>query len=119
MKPTVSRITAIGFAAGSMAHAIGFVLLWFDIFLYGPGYPPWRHAAMSTVDLLVAWIALNRPTWLFVALPAWTAEQWMVNGFGPFPLIVLVVVIALAWERWCGSRKSRNTFHRHAAKPVR
>jgi hypothetical protein len=99
----VARIIAAGFAAGATVHAVGFVLIWFGIYWYGPGYPPWRHAVMATVDSSVAWVALKRPIWLFVALPPWIAEQWVMNGFGPFTLIAVIFLIALAWEHSCGT----------------
>ena len=101
---SVTRLIAIGFAVGATIHAVAFVLIWFGINLYGPSYPSWRHAVMATVDFLIAWIGVNRPLWLFVVLPAWIAEQWFVNGLGrPIPLIVLISLIALAWQHWCGS----------------
>ena len=101
---SVARVVAIWFAAGAAVHATGFILIWFGVDLYGPGYPAWRHAAMALVDVSIAWVAVHHPRWLFVALPAWAAEQALVNGFGFFSSVALVGVAAVAWERWCRGR---------------
>ena len=55
---------------------------------------------MATVDGAIAWVALKWPRGLFVALPAWIAEQWLVNGFGPITAVVAIAAAGLAWERW-------------------
>jgi len=69
------------------------------ILLYGPTYPAWRHVVMATVDGAISWIGFRHPVWLLVALPAWVAEQLVVNGFGVEPAVVIAAIAALAWER--------------------
>ena len=101
MNSSVARVIATAFAAGAAVHATGFALMWLGIELYGRDYPAWRHAVMALVNASIAWVALRHQRWLFVALPAWAAEQALVNGFGLFPVIALVGLVALAWERWC------------------
>ncbi|HVG54315.1 MAG TPA: hypothetical protein VM846_07810 [Vicinamibacterales bacterium] len=113
---SVARVVAIWFAAGAAVHATGFILIWFGVDLYGPGYPAWRHAAMALVDVSIAWVAVHHSRWLFVALPAWAAEQALVNGIGFFSMAALVAVAALVWERWC---RGRAVFgHDTAAPPI-
>jgi hypothetical protein len=101
------RLTAIGFALGSAAHTTGWVLLWWGIAWYGPGYPASRHVAMACFDASIAWIAIRRPAWLVFALAAFLAEQVWANGVHVKTIgeLVVVSVAALfaAWERW-GSR---------------
>jgi len=96
---TVARLTALGFAIGSAVHATAFVVMWFGIRWYGPTYPAWRHVVMAAIDASIAMIGIRRPAWLLVALPAWIAEQWIVNGFNPECALVTVAVVALAWTR--------------------
>ena len=95
----VRLVIALGFAAGSLVHSTGLVLLAGGIELYGPGYPAWRHAVMAVVDALIACIAVWRPAWLIVALPAFLAEQVLVNGVGLTPVVVLIAWMALLAER--------------------
>jgi hypothetical protein len=102
----VARLIAIAFATGAAVHAAGFALMLVGVDLHGPGYPAWRHAAMAIVDVSVAWVGRRHQRWLFVALPAWAAEQTLVNGFGVFPVAALIGVAALAWER-CRSTRQR------------
>lgn len=97
---TVARLTAWGFAAGSAVHATAWVGMWFGYHWYGPTYPAWRHVAMATVDGSIASIGLRRPTWLLLALPAWIAEQWIVNGFELEGALVTLAWVLLVWERW-------------------
>jgi hypothetical protein len=97
---SIAKLTALGFVTGGVIHAAAFLLLWRGIQLYGPAYPGWRHVVMATVDGAIAWVALKWPRGLFVALPAWIAEQWLVNGFGPITAVVAVAVAGLVWERW-------------------
>ena len=101
----MARVIAIGFAAGAAVHAAAFALMLFGVDLYGPGYPAWRHAVMATIDASVAWLGWRQQRWLFVALPAWAAEQTLVNGFGVFPVVALIGVVALTWERWRSTRQ--------------
>ena len=101
----MARVVAIGFAAGAAVHAAGFALMLFGVDLYGPTYPAWRHAVMAIVDATVAWVGWRQQRWLFVALPAWAAEQTLVNGFGVFPVVALIAVAALALERWRSTRQ--------------
>jgi len=110
----VPRGIAFWFAAGAAVHATGFMLIGLGVDLYGPGYPAWRHAVMAIVDASIAWTAMRHPRWLFVALPAWAAEQALVNGFGFFPIAALVAVAGLAWEQWC---RGRAVSGRNAAVP--
>ena len=101
----MARVVAILFAAGAFVHAAGFALMLFGVDLYRPVYPAWRHAAMAIVDAAVAWVGWRHQRWLFVALPAWAAEQTLVNGFGVFPVVALIGVTALAWERCRATRQ--------------
>ena len=98
-----TQLIALGFALGSSAHALGFVLLstW-GIKWYGPTYPAWRHLVMASVDLLIVWIALRRPSWLVVALALFLVEQLVVSGFHleATPFFVLIAVVVAAWEKW-------------------
>ena len=49
---------------------------------------------MALVDVSIAWVAVHHPRWLFVALPAWAAEQALVNGIGFFSMAALVAVFS-------------------------
>jgi hypothetical protein len=93
-------LTALGFAAGSALHATAFVVMWFGIRWYGPTYPAWRHVVMAAIDASIALIGVRRQTWLLVVLPAWVAEQWMVNGFGLLCALVTMAWTVVTWERW-------------------
>ena len=104
MNSSVARVIAIAFAAGAAVHATAFALMWLGIELYGPDYPGWRHAVMALVDASIAWAALRHQRWLYVVLPAWAAEQTLVNGFGFFSIIPIAGVAALIWEQWCWRR---------------
>ena len=104
MTPTIwSRLTALGFALGSIAHALGFVLLvgW-GIQWKGPGYPAWRHVVMVMVDLSIVWIAMRRQSWLVFALLGFLVEQVIVNGVHlEITLVfVLLAIVVTAWEKW-------------------
>lgn len=103
MRPTISRLIALGFALGSFAHLFGFVLLvgW-GIHWKAPWYPAWRHMVMATVDLLIVWVALQRPSWLVFALVAFFVEQVIVNGVHlEITLVfVLLAIVVTAWEKW-------------------
>jgi hypothetical protein len=77
----------------------------FGVDLYGPAYPAWRHAVMAIVDAGIAWVAWRHQRWLFVVLPAWAAEQTLVNGFGVFPIVTLIAVVTLACERYWTTRR--------------
>ena len=100
---SVAWVIAIWFAAGAAIHATGFMLTWFGVDLYGAPYPPWRHAVMALIDAAIAFVAMRRQRWLFIALPAWAAEQALVNGVGFFSIMALLATAGLAWERWCRS----------------
>jgi len=78
---SIAKLTALGFVTGGVIHAAAFLLLRGGIQLYGPAYPGWRHVVMATVDGAIAWVALKWPRGLFVALPAWIAEQgWSTDS---------------------------------------
>ena len=97
---SVARLTGIGFGLGSAVHATAFVLLvGSGIHWYGPTYPAWRHVAMTGADAFIGWAGWRRPAWLLILLPAWVAEQIIVNGFNVECAVVIVALIALAWER--------------------
>jgi hypothetical protein len=80
------RLIAVGFALGSVEHAVLLILLWFHVEVYA-GYPWWRHAAFTVVDGLIAYLAARRPDWLFIPLLAFLIEQILTNG-------------AEAWREW-------------------
>jgi hypothetical protein len=82
----LTRIVAIGFALGSLEHAVGFVLLLFGVEMY-TNYPGWRHAAFMCVDALIAYLAVRRPERLFMPLVVFLIEQVAVNG-------------TYAWRTW-------------------
>jgi hypothetical protein len=82
----LTNLVAIGFALGSLEHAIGFVLLLFGVEMYA-GYPAWRHAAFTVVDALIAFLAITRPHRLLIPLLAFLIEQILING-------------AYAWRTW-------------------
>jgi hypothetical protein len=103
---SVARIIGTAFAVGATLHTIAFALMGLGVDLYGPDYPAWRHVVMALVDASVAWVALRRHGWLFLALPIWAAEQALVNGLGFFPVIALAGVVALACERWWWRRSA-------------
>lgn len=75
-----ANLVGIGFALGSLEHAVGFVLLLFGVAMYGPGYPAWRHAAFTCADALITYLAFRHPQRLFVPLVIFLAEQVVVNG---------------------------------------
>lgn len=77
----VAKVVAIVWAIGAVVHLTGLVLFLFGKRIYGPDYPWWRHAAMSTIDMAIALVALRRPTWLVAALSLLLIEQVVVNGF--------------------------------------
>jgi hypothetical protein len=83
------RIVGIGFAAGSLEHLIGLVLLGFQIEMF-TSYPAWRHAAFAFVDAGIAYLAFTRPRRVFIPLLAMLIEQIVVNG-------------SSAWRTWCTS----------------
>ncbi len=114
----VARLTALGFAIGAAVHAIGFLLMGMGIYLYGPGYPAWRHVAMATADAGIAVVGRKRPRWLFVVLPAWITEQTVVNGFGGFCALVTAALVALAWKQWRTRRARRSGLAAPASAPV-
>lgn len=98
-----TRLIALGFALGGVAHTLGFVLLvLFGVKWYGPTYPAWRHAMMAMVDASVVWIALRRPSWLVFALVGFLVEQVAVNGFHLEPTLVLVLaaLVFAVREKW-------------------
>jgi hypothetical protein len=97
-----AKVTAVGFMLGCMAHTTGLVLLGWGVELYGRGYPAWRHAVMATVDAMIASTAIWRPAWLAFVLPAFIAEQLLVNGMGWTPVVVLIAWIAVCVERFAG-----------------
>jgi hypothetical protein len=125
------RLTAVGYALGSLEHAGRFALVFVGVRLAPPWYPGWRDPAFALFDATVVWVALRRPRWLFFFLLAFLAEQavshgpwvwrgWM-NGEGlPWTLLavdgfVLIALVAAAVNRWSaegakagtGSRPSR------------
>jgi hypothetical protein len=56
---------------------------------------------MATVDAAIAWIALRGARAIVFALPAFAAEQLIVNGPGWELVVVAVAWIAvLAERRW-------------------
>jgi hypothetical protein len=95
-----TRLTALGFAIGSAAHALGLVLLLRGIQWYGPGYPAWRHAVMALVDLSIVWIGLRRTSWFVFALFAFFVEQQVVNGFHFENALVIAATVFAAREKW-------------------
>ena len=90
-----TRLVAVVFAAGSLFHTTGLLLLAWGIAWYGPAYPAWRHATMAAVDASIACVAIWKPTWLRFVLPAFAVEQILVNGFGLTPAIVLVATMTV------------------------
>ena len=91
-----THLTALGFVAGAMAHAIGFVLFLFGIRWYGPHYPWWRHVVMVAADVIVVWVALYRTSWLIPVLLAFAAEQFAINGVHATGVAVLIAAILVA-----------------------
>jgi hypothetical protein len=82
----MARLIAIGFALGSVEHAVLLILLGFHIEVYA-AYPAWRHAAFTVVDALIAYVAARHPDRLFVLLLAFLIEQIATNG-------------VTAWREW-------------------
>ena len=97
-----ARLTALGFAAGSLAHATGGVLLLVGITLwpYAADYPVWRHAAFAAVDALIAWISVRHQRWRVFPLAAFWAQQAWAHGLTLIVALVLMAVLCAAWERW-------------------
>ena len=95
----IARIVAIVWAIGAVVHLAGLVLFLFGKRIYGPDYPWWRHAAMSTIDIAIALLALRRPTWLVAALSLLLIEQIVINGFGWMAIGTLIAIGACLWAR--------------------
>ena len=95
----VATATAIGFALGSVAHATAWLLLSFDIELYGPGYPQWRHVVFASIDASIAWLAVRHSKWLVFALVAFLADQIWEHGVEPVAVLVMMAVLATGLER--------------------
>jgi hypothetical protein len=100
VKTIWTRLTALGFAIGSAAHALGFVLLLCGIAWYGPTYPAWRHVVMAVIDMSVVWIALRRSPWFVFALFAFFVEQLVVNGIQLESVVLLAAVFFAGREKW-------------------
>jgi hypothetical protein len=83
----ISRLIAVGYALGSLAHATGWLLLLFHVEMYGAGYPAWRHVAFTVADASIAWIAARYPDHLFLPLLAFFIEQSATHGLE-------------AWREW-------------------
>ena len=110
------RLTAIGFALGSVEHAARFALVFVGIHLAPTDYPAWRDPVFALFDATVAWVAWRRPRWLFFFLLAFLIEQTISHGPDIWrqwtdgqglPWILLVVdglvviaLIAAAINRW-------------------
>ena len=90
-----AMLVTVVFAAGSLVHMTGLLLLAWGIAWYGPAYPAWRHATMAVVDASIACVAIWKPAWLRFVLPAFAAEQVLVNGFGLTSAVVLVATVAV------------------------
>jgi hypothetical protein len=95
-----ARLTAIGFALGSAAHAASWVALWWGAEWYGPGYPPWRHVLFALVDAATAWISIRHPRWRVFPLAAFFIDQIVEHGVQPVGVLVMVAAVAAAYERW-------------------
>ena len=98
--PLAARLTAIGFALGSAAHAASWVALRFGVEWYGPGYPPWRHIVFTVADATTAWISIRHPRWRVFALSAFFIDQFVEHGVRPVGVLVLAAAIVAAYERW-------------------
>lgn len=105
----ISRLTALGFAVGASAHAIGFALLLGGITLYGPTYRAWRHVAMISIDVAMVWIALRFARWLAFALLAFLIEQLVVNGIGTTAVFAAVAFVFAAREKWWEDRQKNSS----------
>lgn len=88
--PVWRRFIATAFAAGALAHFAGFVAGAFRPELLR-GYPLWRHAIFTVVDLATAYIALRRPRLLLAALLLFLTQQLFSHG-------------AAVWDAWTVSR---------------
>ena len=95
-----ARLTAIGFALGSAAHAASWVALWWGAEWYGPGYLPWRHVIFALVDAATAWISIRHPRWRVFPLAAFFIDQIVEHGVQPVGVLVMVAAVAAAYERW-------------------
>ena len=95
----MAKATALGFALGSLAHATAWLLLFFRIELYGPGYPHWRHAVFALIDASISWLALRRPEWLVFGLVAFLADQIWEHGVETITLLVMLAALAVGLER--------------------
>jgi len=114
------RLTAVGFALGSLEHATRFALVLAGVHLAPPDSPAWRDPIFILFDGTVAWVALRRPRWLFFFLLAFLIEQAISHGPGVWrqwadgqslPWVLLVVdglvviaLIAAAINRWRSRR---------------
>ena len=72
------RLVAIGFALGSLEHAVGLILMGFGVHLYS--YPAWRHAAFVVADSVIAYVAARRPERALWLLTAFLIEQLATHG---------------------------------------
>jgi hypothetical protein len=111
-----SRLTGIGFALGSLAHATRFAFVLLGTQLAPPDHPAWRDPVLTLFDATTACVAWRRPRWLFFFLLVFLIEQAIWHGPDvrrqwtegqDLPWILLVtdglVVIALivaAINRW-------------------
>ena len=110
------RLTAIGYALGSLEHATRPAIMFAGIRLAPADYPAWRDPAFALFDAAIVWVALRRPRWLSFFLLAFLTEQvvshgpWVwrrwTSGEGlPWVLLVvdgfvLVALVAAAINRW-------------------
>jgi hypothetical protein len=74
-KTFLFRIASILFVGAVLYHALAFARP--DL---GLGGTSWRHALFCAIDLLFAWLLLQRPRWLILAFALLTLETLASHG---------------------------------------
>jgi hypothetical protein len=68
--------------------------------VYGRHYPSWRHPVFAMIDVFIVFTAVGWPTWLFLPLALFAADQALEQGLGVQPVLVAVAALMSAWGTW-------------------